>query len=193
MRAQGGENIADGIAILEFIGRNYPPAWLRLADLYDELPSAFGGVQKALDAVRHYLELDPEDIMGWRRLGDSCAKAGDAVGELHARVQVAESPQASMTDISIAATRFNALAAEGALGVGGDEKRAIAARLRDQLVRYQDEADGTTFSRLAWLALHLGDIEAAREYTVRGLSLERHNRHCRRLAERLGLDPDDDE
>jgi hypothetical protein len=189
-RAQSGENIADDIAVLEFVARNYAPAWLRIADLFDEAPDAREGARQSIEALKHYLETNPDDFLAWRRLAETSVRANDALGELHARFQIAESPQAGLADVSLAANRFNSLAATGALDVDVDvdERRTMARRIRSLLEGYVRHADATTFSRLAWLSLHVNDLEAAGQYTQRGLALEPYNQHCRRLAERLDID-----
>lgn len=187
-RAQSGVDISEEVAVLEFIARNYPPAWLRVADLFDEFPQPAEGAVRSVGILKRYLETNPDDVEVWRRLAETSIRAGDAEGELHARVQVAEAPESSMHDVSLAANRFNSLAAAGALSIGLDERRTMAGRMLALLQRYVDHADATTFSRLAWLCLHLNDLDAASEYTLRGLELEPYNHHCRRLAERLEID-----
>jgi hypothetical protein len=185
VRVQAGEDVSEGVAVLEFVARNYAAAWLRVADIFDEAPDSLGGTLRSLDALKHYLEVQPEDTSGWRRLAETSARAGDAMGELQARFQVAESPAATPGDWALAANRFNGLAAEGKLNVGSDARRAMAGRMRKVLERHVDEADATDFSRLAWLSLHTDDTDAAREYTLRGLAIDPYNKHCCSLATKL--------
>jgi hypothetical protein len=176
--------------VLEFIARQYAPGWVRLADLFDEYPDRAEGAQRAIAALKHYLETNPEDSAVWRRLAETCVRANDALGELHARVRIAESSAACLGDVSLAANRFNSLAAAGTLNVEPDERHATALRIRGLLENYVDQADATVFSRLAWLSLHVNDLDAARGYTLRGLAVEPYNHHCRGLAQRLGIDAD---
>ena len=55
------------------------------------------------------------------------------------------------------------------------------------LDRRRDEASATDYSRMAWLALHIGQEQKAILYTEAGLQLDSDNDYCRRLAQQLGL------
>lgn len=189
-RSQDGQDIADEIAVVEFVARNYAPAWLRIADLYDDSQGRSGS-KNAMVALKHYLETNPDDVGVWSRLAETAWRCDDPLAELHARFEVAEAPGATIDDVSRAANRFNSLAATGGLSMNDDERRTMAARILHLLERYVESADATVFSRLAWLSMHLKDLPSVEKYTLRGLELEPYNEHCRRLASRLSLDLDD--
>ncbi len=49
------------------------------------------------------------------------------------------------------------------------------------------EANADDLSRMAWLAIHSGQEELARDFVKEGLELEAENYHLSKLAQRLGL------
>jgi hypothetical protein len=106
-------------------------------------------------------------------------------GEVHALIELSEQPSAPFAEISNTANRFNALLRDEALDIDRDEKRILAQRLRDVMVKRLREADATDCSRLAWLCVHLDELDAARAYVERGLERDPANTHCLRLADRL--------
>jgi len=181
-RASRGEDVEGGLRVLEYVARQYADAWLKIADLREEM----GQVKAAADAVRSFLESNPDNAAGWRRLALLCASTGDHLGELSALCDVARLPGASIEDASRAANYFNSLMSARKIDLRGDDKRVMAEGIRKILERRWEEADATTLSRLAWLCLHLGDRPAARRYTDAGLKLDGENVHCLRLSEQLG-------
>ena len=49
------------------------------------------------------------------------------------------------------------------------------------------EANADDLSRMAWLAIHLGNESMARQYVEEGLGMDLYNSHITKLAQRLGL------
>jgi hypothetical protein len=189
-KLQRREDITGDLPVLEFVANRHPPTWLRIADLFEEHPDRKEGIAKAAEALSRFLETNPHNVAVWRRLADAYDRLDDAPGEIHARLQVAESPDAVFWDVSQVANRFNTLVAKGDLSLPSDERRAIAARIRGLLERRLDEADATAYSRLAWICLHMLDETAARDYTAKGLRADPYDHHCLRLAERLKISPE---
>jgi tetratricopeptide (TPR) repeat protein len=180
-RAARGEDVEGGLKVLEYVARQYSDAWLKIADLREEL----GQIPGAADAIRSFLESNPESSLGWRRLATLSARNGDYLGELSALCDVARLPGASIDDASRAANTFNSLVSYRKIDLRGDDKRVMAEGIRRILERRIANADATTLSRLAWLCLHLGDRSAARKYVDAGLKLDGENVHCISLSERL--------
>ena len=50
--------------MLELVARSYAAGWLLLSELYEEQ----GSLEKAKDACRRYIERQPGDFRGWKRL-----------------------------------------------------------------------------------------------------------------------------
>ena len=183
-RASQGGDVSDELKVVEFVARQYPPAWLKIADLEEEL----GDLALASDATRKYLELDPSSHTAWSKLATLCDRRGDALGELTALCELAQTVDASVEDVGRAANRFNALMSARKIDLRGDDKWVMAERIRSLLARRTDEADATTLSRLAWLCLHLEDADAARRYVGLGLERDPYNRYCLALSESLNRD-----
>ena len=175
--------------IVEMICRAYRPGWLLLARWHMEMRSAFG-YQRAIQELKRFLEDDPqgpEAAQAWRILAHACYQTGDVVGEVHAFVELAQFDTVDIHDVSSTANRFNGLFRSAALGSDRERKRQLAARLLEALERRRDEAEADDLSRMAWLAIHLGNDAKAREFTADGLRMDQTNDHCNRLAERLGI------
>lgn len=174
------------LPILESISRKYPPAWLLLASLHEELAC---DVEQAKECVRRFVEAVPKDERGeaWRRLGKLCSYSADWVGEIHAMVELADLPDATIESISATANRMNSLFREHLLVLDTDEKQVLIRRLISLMETHIGGAEAIDFSRLAWLCLHVKDVERARKWTRRGLEVEPGNVHCLKLATRLEM------
>jgi hypothetical protein len=172
--------------MLEFIARHYPPTWLLVASLYEDIggPDA---LERAKQAVRQHLERETGSaaVGSWRRLATICQRTGDLLGELHALVELAAHSGAEFDEISSAANRLNYLLAEKRAVLDSEEKQILVRRLAAAMEARSQEADATALSRLAWLYLHLKDTQKAQEHVKRGLALDPNNEYCQRLAERF--------
>lgn len=175
---------AEYLPILESIARKYPPAWLLLSTLHEELAC---DIVQAKECVLRYLQSVDKDAQreGWMRLAKLCAFSKDWVGEIHALVELADLPDATIESISSAANRLNGLFREHLLDFDTDEKQILVQRLITLMEARAHEADGVDFSRLAWLCLQVNDVENARKWTRRGLAVEPENVHCRNLATKI--------
>lgn len=188
-RIEGGESFESYAPILDMICRAYNPGWLVMARWHMErgtLPDS----EKAKIALRSFLENDPtgsESPEAWRLLGRASHQTGDSLGEVHALVERAQLGPVPFHDVSNTANLLNRLLREHELDMDQDEKRQLAHRLLSVLEKRKREADADDYSRMAWLALHVGQEEKAIEYARAGLRSDTENRHCRKIAERLGL------
>lgn len=172
------------VPIIEYIAGQYPPTWLRLAELY-EIADPARSDKLAKKAVERYLQAESDDADAWLRLANLSRRADDHLTEVHALLKRAERPDAPFADLTFAANRFNQLLADGRLDLETLEKRVIAERLRKAMEARIDEADATDLSRLGWLCMHLRDTDAARRYALRGLELSPQNEYCSNLFERV--------
>ncbi len=178
---QRGVPVDDYLRILEFVAQQYPPARLKLADLLAEK----GETPRAVQAVRQYLQDKPADDQAWYRLARMYEASGDYLGELSAWLELASLPGAPFGALSDAANRFSYIFGKKLLEVDNEEKRAMAERLLRVLDSRSKEGNGDDYSRLGWLALHLHDTQAARDYASRGLALEPNNVHCHNVLARI--------
>jgi tetratricopeptide (TPR) repeat protein len=182
-RSSDDRAFEEGMGVLSFVARSYPPGWLSLADVH----LAMGDLQAAESAIEQYLEREPADSEAWRKLADVRRAQGDHLGELHARVELAEAPTASYGDASHTANLLNGWLRSGALRLDGEEKRVLAARIRRLLEAGADAATAVDLSRLAWVCIHMQDRDSAKAATRRGLEVDPENEYCRALAKRLNV------
>jgi tetratricopeptide (TPR) repeat protein len=171
------------LPVIEYVASQFPPTWMRLAELY-EIADPVRGRQLAKAAVERYLQTQTDDADAWLRLANLSRRASDYLTEMHALLKRAEREGAPFADLTFAANRFNQLFGDGRLDLDSLEKRVMAERLRKAMESRVDEADSTDLSRLGWLCMHLRDVEAARQYAARGLELSPTNEYCSNLFER---------
>ena len=176
-RATHREDITEYMGILEYIATGYPHAWMKIAELRFENPQ-LGDSNAALDAMERYLQEAPYDAEAWRRLADAAHHLGRAESELNALY--------TLEDVSNAAECLSRHLAQGKIAVGRNEKRLMASQLAQTMDIQRDQANGTDFSRLAWLYLHLKQSEKARDCVHHGLEIDAGNTHLLKLHYRLG-------
>lgn len=180
------DQLDEYLPMLEFIARKYPPAWLRIASLYEHCDSE-GNLETAKRVLRHYLEYDRDQSWVWEKLATLCLNTDDKQGAINALVSMCQVPGVSLWEISSSANRLNHMFYNQYDLLNTDEKRVVVRQLADVMEARVEEADATDCSRLAWLYLHLHNEAKAREFTVRGLQLDPNNEHCLNLASRLGI------
>jgi hypothetical protein len=174
------------LPVMEFVAHRYPPAWLMIASMFEEI-SVENSLQRAKDAVRRYLEDVPDTEqkrVGWKMLGEYCRRTEDWNGEIHALVGLAELPDATLEETSNAANRLNSLFASHQLSFGADKTWLIAS-LATAMEGRMVGASATDCSRLAWLYIRLHQLEKARSLVDRGLQLDPLHEYCQKLKDRL--------
>ncbi len=181
-RASNGGDHSQELAILEYIASEYPYAWLKIAELYKDVANE---PLQAIDAVNRYLEERPDNSEAWQRLVDLYLTVGNVLGEMHARLQLAELTGPRFSDLSSAANRLNGLLSRRQIEIDADERRLIVNKIRRLMERRISEADATDFSRLAWLCMYDKDPAAAKRWVSEGLNREPENEYCQRLKETL--------
>lgn len=180
-RLSEGSDPESELAVVEYIAREYPPAWLNLAALQQEL----GNTLDAIASVGRYLESRPKDEQAWRQLANLYRRTGDGLGEMHARVQLASLARPEFHELSTAAARLNTMLSNKTIELHADERRLMARKLRELIEARIHEADATDISRLAWLCMHDQDRGAAGTWAREGLRLDPENEHCQRIVQRL--------
>jgi len=169
--AGDGGDFDETRAVLEYVANSFPPAWLQMAELYEDMED----LTAAADACYRYLQAASSDPAGWRYLAKLSRQRRDHVGEMHALLEAAQMPNVPFKDVSDAAHRFNYHIQNGNLDLDSGEKRVMAEKLRRIMESRLSEADTTDLSRLRWVCMHLGDVDAALRYARRGLELEPDN------------------
>ncbi len=186
--SRGKESIENHLPILEFIAGKFPPAWLSLAKLYQELDPV-QGPQKAKEAVRRYIESIPNDFANqeaaWSQLAGLCQITWDTVGEIHALVEMCQLPDVPFRTVSDAVNRVNALFAGPHFVLDSDEKKIVSQRLAQVMENRINEGDATDCSRLAWLFLRLHQDDKAARFVEMGLTIDPDNDYCNNLAGRV--------
>lgn len=182
-RAGDVEELTQGMAVIEYIATEFPPAWLNLAELQNEL----GDRPASIDSVNRYLESCPEDQAAWQRLVALYRAADDTRGEMHARLQLVELTNPPFNELSTAAARLNYLLTQRELDLDADARRLMVRRLRQLMEGRKSEADASGLSRLAWLCMRDQDFAAAQHWAEEGLKLDASNEHCLGLLRRLGV------
>jgi NB-ARC domain len=173
--------------VLEFIAQNYPPAWLLLADLEEEVEER--GSNIAAEYVRRYLEREPDGPYSrdaWERLANLYRKGGNVVAACGAFARAFDGPGAPLGEISSMANWLNNNAA-AIERMETTDRASIFGALAALMERRMGEASATDLSRLAWLYLHADNGRRALEIAEMGLERDPGNLHCQRLVERLAL------
>ena len=180
-RAEGGEDVAQELGVIEYIATEFPPAWLNLSELQEEL----GRRGDAIHSINRYLSEHPFDHAAWKRLAILYRASDDALGEMHARLQLAELSAPDFDELSSSVSRLNGLLARREIALDADERRLMVRRLRSLMEARWDEADATDLSRLAWLCIYDGDQPAATRWVTAGLAKDPENQHCLGLSRKL--------
>jgi hypothetical protein len=177
--------------MLEFIARSYPPAWLLLSNLQEEV----GGkdyIDQAAEYVRRYLENNPEETesrRAWERLAALYKRSGNVLGAVGAFVRALDVHTAPLDEISDMANWLNRKHDEIASMDSADKASIFGPLIRQMEARLR-LASATDLSRLAWLHLHAGDQERALEIAQLGLTCDRGSDYrgsdyCQALVDRL--------
>lgn len=171
--------------ILEYIARRRPPVWLMLAELFEDFRPGWVGLDRAAEAVRNYLEAQPDDSDAWTWLSELASESGDYLGSITALVERATIADADFADIAFAAQKLNEYFANND-DLSSEERDSLIDRMLHLIEPRADEANGTDCSAIAWLLLKRRERSKAREYVLKGLRLEPSNAHCLRLLEIVG-------
>lgn len=169
--------------VLEHIARQYSPAWLLIADLYEEQQSP-DWLAEAAEAVRHFLEEHPGSVRAWTRLASLARRQGDYTGEAQALVSRSTQATTTFEFNSEAVDRINALHSDGSLQSMPKDEKSILLRSLLEAVGAMDtsEITATDYSRLAWLAINAKDEGRAAKYVELGRAKDPSNIHIQRLA-----------
>jgi hypothetical protein len=184
--SSGNASLDDLRPVLEFLARGYPPAWLLLSELEQEVGGK-AGLKRAAEGVRRYLETQPSSLEAanaWQRLVFLYRAVGDVIGGCSAFLKAAESNDPPLNEISAIANWLNN-SPEAKDGVDLVDRKALFKPFARMMEAHLSEASATDLSRLAWLHLHSGDSRRALAVAEIGLQREPDNAHCQRLEAKL--------
>jgi hypothetical protein len=184
--SSGSANLDDLRPVLEFLARGYPPAWLLLSELEQEVGGR-PGLMRAAEDVRRYLETQPsslEAVNAWQRLVFLYRSVGDVIGGCSAFLKVAELNDPPLNEISAIANWLNN-SPDAKDGVDLVDRKALFKPFARMMEAHLPEASATDLSRLAWLHLHSGDSRRALTVAEIGLQRDPDNAHCQRLEAKL--------
>ena len=183
----GRERLETVIPILEFVCRQYPQGWLLLAKLHEETEEPERLI-RAAECLRRFLQ-DPPTIPDQRVAWEELARIHEAIldwmGAAHAHISKCKLPGTPFSVLSNTANWLNNLFRDNYLAIDSDEKRLLYQDLAQLIKRRINEADATDLSRLAWLYLHLHNVDRALEIVEEGLKLDPQDEHCLKLKTRL--------
>jgi hypothetical protein len=186
-RVESGESFESYSPILEMICRAYNPGWLLMARWHMET-GKLTDLEKAKEELNRYLENDPAGVdaaEAWLMLGRVCRLTEDTLGEMHAFIERSQINSVPFYDISSTANQLNR--SLHTLDLDQEVKRQLAQRLLTVLEKRQREASADDLSRMAWLALHIGQESKAQEYAKAGFKMDPENAYCYGVCERLGI------
>ena len=184
-RLEGGESLTDYKDVLDMLCGAYNPGWLLMAQWHLE-QGTDDDLEVALTNIKAFLERDqrgPDSSRAWRMLARVYYLKGDQLGEIHALVERSQNGSVPIEEVSSTATLLNRKYAD--LDLEADAKHQLARQLLEVLESRIEEVNSDDLSRMAWLALHLGQEQKAKTFANQGLQADPENPHCQRLIERL--------
>ena len=185
-RIDRGDSFENYEEILKMVCRAYNPGWLHLAEWHLERGSDVD-ISAAISSIETFIqnEQDREAVAGaWRMLARAYFRKDDALGEVLAFVERAQFGSVPFYDLSNTANLLNRK--YGQLKDSEGRERLVERLLRVMESRI-DETVPDDLSAMAWLALHLSDVDKAKMFVERGLSNDSQNPHLLKFASRLAI------
>jgi hypothetical protein len=160
---------------------------MMLAELQQEDQGKIGR-GRAAEYIRRFLEQQPpihEAQAAWQRLTLLYRASNDVIGACTAFVNAAAGSEPPLYQVSDIANWLNS---ENDIIDNMDvvERASVFGPMAALLERHLPAASATDLSRLAWLHLHAGNEQRARDVADLGLQRDPDNVYCQRLAQRFG-------
>ena len=175
-------------SVLDFIGRRYHAAWIKISEFYAERRD-LASLLRGRTALERYLEAPASPELAreaWARLAQLSRELGDSDSEANALLEASRLPETPYSELAQRAYRLNSIISESGAG-DTSAIRLMAQQLANLMESRMDEATPTDLSNLAWLWVHLGRPNRAGRVLSRALETEPDNHFCRRLATKLNL------
>lgn len=166
---------------IERIARRVPEMWSWVADDLEDL----GRHSDAESYLRRSVEIDPSDPNLWLRLARHYETRDMDREALQAWVARALVNDATFDDVAFAANKVNGWLKRERVELNADHRRALVRPLIEVFERRSDEADGQSFSKLAWLYAHIGERRLGIAAAERGLEIDPGQKDCRRFLQRM--------
>jgi hypothetical protein len=147
--------------VLEFFARNYPPAWLLLSGLEQEVGGS-GGIGRATECMHRYLESQPPAAKrraARQRLVTLYRAMGHVVRCCGAFLKAADLVEPPLNEVSSIANWLNT-APELKIEMDVVARGALFKPLARLMEAQVEEASAIDLSRSAWLHLRPGTIIA---------------------------------
>ncbi len=170
--------------MIEYICRKHPKYWLDLSDFYQELIL----FPDAVIAARNYVESSTSEdtnFKGWNRLYDLYRYTMDYQGQVNALVEIAISETCSSEESIACSGKVLSLFTEKKFKIDTGEKKVLVGKLVrvvEETVRKEKINEPDTMSTLAWLNILLENKTKAKEWTKKGLVIDKKHSHCIKLA-----------
>ena len=179
-------NFAEVQPVLRYITTRSPLASALLADLVAELGM---GTEEEEQHLLDYAQGQENEKRpawkAWERIATIRRARGDDGGELDALAQICRRENTPVSILSNTANRVNTTLRAIQGKISRDERQFLIRDVETAIRRHLDELDATDLSRLGWLQVSLGEIDAALDTVRRGLKIDPDHIHCQRLEARL--------
>ena len=106
------------------------------------------------------------------------------MGQLDALAQMCRQSDTRLDLVSATANNINSVLRYYRQQMGPEEKQLLLREVVEPFSKFVNEMSATDYSRLGWLHMHLGDVDAAAKAAKAGLGLDPENDYCRNLADR---------
>lgn len=149
-------------------------------------------LNKSVEVLTLYLENESNKtsaLSGWRMLADVQRLLGHHHEEIHSLIQLAKATEIDFSELSNVANKVNQKFGKRLLVIDSHSvKSQLIKDLYSAMRERECEADATDLSRMAWLALNLGEREDALQLVKSGLSVDEDNQHCLSLRKQFSRD-----
>lgn len=187
--SKGHTSLEDNLPMLEFIARNYYPAWILIADLCEEFINDVQS-KRTIVYLQHYLEYSDDLEMAvsiWDRIANIHEYNMNWHEYIHAIVEKCLINEIPFEEVSDTVNKINQLKYQGNIHLDFEEKHILLNKLVVQMKNRISEASATDCSRLCWLLINLDLHEEAEKYLEIGLKIDQENEHCKKLQSRIPI------
>ena len=183
--------LATELPVLEYLAERYPPTYLGLAELVQEVDDSMESLEKAKLYVRRFLESAEasDQYDAWMKLAYLCQETADARGEVHALCEAALLHSWDRNSLGIIANRLNGRIRDlRERGIDDARSGDVLDLIRPVVAAMENhirDLPASDCSKLSWLYLNIGNQGRALDVARIGLEREPLNHYCQRLVQML--------